>query len=136
MVNTRTGNVGLVEAARSIIAQATAEPLPPARPVLIIRTEQQARDWLGSDHGLEAFMRPGPAPAVYALPGAGGVLPALATVTVEGLGWPAPAAALHRLEVSHDPHGSPPVTCRVDGVPVALESVDGVWRPRREKTDG
>jgi hypothetical protein len=60
--------VAIVEAARSIIAQATAEPLPPARPVLIIRTAAEAREAFGSGHGLEAFLRPGPVPAVYALP--------------------------------------------------------------------
>ena len=124
----------------------SSAPTPP----LVIRNEQDAREAFGSAHGLERFLRPQvPAPAVYALPGAGGVLPPgasltvegpslpLASVRVDGLGWPAPAAAWHRLELSHDPQRSPPVSCRVDGAPVELEQhLDGVWRPRRTETNG
>ena len=112
-----------------------AAPTPP----LVLRSEQDAREALGSDHGLEWFFRRPPSPpiAVYELPGAGGVLPPLSSVTVDGLGWPAPAAAWHRLELSHDPQRSPPLTCRVDGAPVELEQhLDGVWRPRRAESDG
>lgn len=112
-----------------------AAPTPP----LPIGSEQDARELLGADHGLERiFRRPLPPVAVYELPGEGGVLPPLSSVTVEGLGWPgAPPSALHRLELSHDPQRSPPLTCRVDGVPVELEQhSDGVWRPRRAESNG
>lgn len=105
-------------------------PTPP----LVIRSEQDAREAFGSDHGLQAFFRrPARVPAVYALSRAGGVPQPLAYVTIEG---PSPEW-WRRVEVSHDPHGSPPVTCRVDGMPIELEQhSDGVWRPRRTENDG
>lgn len=112
----------------------TDAPTPP----LVIRNEQDAREAFGSAHGLERFLRPQvPAPAIYALPGAGGVLPSGSTITVDALPRPEPAAAWHRIELSHDPQASPPLTCRVDGTPVELEQhTDGVWRPRRAESDG
>jgi len=100
--------------------------------MLLIRSEAEAAEAFGEDHGLQVFFQRAPPVAIYALPGAGGVLPAGSRLTVEAL-----PGTLQRLELSYDAQATPPLTCRVDGAPVELErEIDGVWRPRRAKKDG
>lgn len=109
-----------------------AAPTPPQ--TLLIGSERDAREAFGADHGLEVFFRrPVPAPAIYVLPHSARVLPPAEFITIAG---PSPEW-WHRVEVSQDPEASPPLACRLDGMPIELEQhLDGVWRPRRAESDG
>lgn len=66
MVNTRSQDV--LDEARAIIRQATATPLAPVQATLIVRTEQDAREAFGADHGLGRFLTPQPPPAIVLTP--------------------------------------------------------------------